>query len=228
MHGTPAKAKYFSAPVVNSPEAPHEQRERVAIGVGDGLAQLEKEEIVKHSLQFVRPSLVKPATPVGIEEPEPVSFPLVVERQRLLSTTSKHCGTCDKILVKLNPDPSNSALDVKNRIHVAAIFVVKVTVASLLPKDGKVTLILSNPMKNQVLLELSPLVKGCRFTLAKPQALTLAAAPGRAPVSTRVAGVAMVVTAEANPTEKFGAIVTIRYEGVLGKQETKYNVYLSK
>jgi hypothetical protein len=80
-----------------------------------------------------------------------------VERQRLLSSTSKHCSTCDKLLVKLDGNPNNSALDLaKNRIHVAAGFVIRVSLVSLSPKEKKGVFALANPMKNVVLAELSP------------------------------------------------------------------------
>ncbi len=234
MHGTPAKAKFFSSSLSTaSPTASADQeapqRERAAIGMGDGLLQLEQEEEAKHAKQFVRPSqLAKAAAisdPVASAEDAP---PMFVERQRLLSSTSKHCSTCDKILVKLDPNPSNSALDVKNRIHVAAIFVLRVSLASFSKKESKVTLLVANPMKNAVMAELSPLNVKCRYTLAKAHAMTLAAAPGRAPVTTRVPALPVVATTEAHPSEKFGVIVTLRYEGVLGKQETRYNVYISE
>jgi hypothetical protein len=222
LHGTPAKAKFFSAAIEGSPvgSEPVAQRERAAIGLGDGLAQLEAEEEAKHALQFVRPSLVQPATAAAAVESD-VNSHVIVERQRLLCTTSKHCGTCDKIMVKLDQNPS------KNRVHMAAFFVLRVSVAALSPKQRSVTLVVSNPMNNVVLAELSPLDSTCRFTLAKPVVLTLPAAPDRAAVKTRVPPTPIVITSEQAPTKKFGVTVTLRYDGVLGKQETRYRVLFS-
>lgn len=232
LHGTPAKAKFFSAPAApDSPAVVVEPRERAAIGAGDGLAQLEQEEEAKHAQQFLRPSQIAPPAASSAEavvQEAGGAAAVAVERQRLSSFTSKHCGTCDKLLVKLDANPSTSALDAKNRVHVAAIFVLHVFLASISAKEKKVTLLLRNPMKNAVQAELSPLAAGCRFTLAQPLVVALPASAGRAPQTARHAGLAIAVTPEPEPKEMFGVVVTLRYEGVLGKQETRYNVFFSK
>jgi hypothetical protein len=227
LTGTPAKKKFFSLEsAVESPvaaAAPSSVAAPLGSSPLDALARLDAEEEAKHKAQFVRPSQVPV---VAASEKVDSESEQMVERQRLLTSTSKHCGTCDKLLVRLDVNPSNAMDANKNRIHVAAVFVLRVGMMSMSAKQMKVCLFVANPMKNVVLAELSPLAVGCRYTLAAPQAITAAAAPGRLPVKQLVNAALAKAEAETSSV-RFGVVVTLRYEGVLGKQETKYTVKIN-
>ena len=248
LANTPAKDKYFSfAPVEDSPGrvgVPPPVAGLVSPVVpspiangGAGLARLEEKEEAKNKLQFGGPSS-KSAVRKGLFdtlETEVVEQQQLVERQRLISITSKHCGTCDKLLIKLDVNPSNSLDATKNRTHVAAIFILSAELVMLSPKQMRVTFVVGNPMVNEVLAEFLPCAKGCRYTIGAPQKVTLEAAPAhvpakknaRVPLKKNVTAVLAKNAPEEGEVVRFGVVVSIQYEGVLGKQATQYKVMMN-
>lgn len=233
LQGTPAKKKYFSLDSALV-EEPGRRKERhnvpgPASSSGtqllDGLARLEVEEETKNKAQFGHRSLL--AHPVATADEADGASAQVVERQKLLTSTLKRCGACDSALVKLDVNPSN-LLDPKknNRIHSAAMFVARVGMISMSAKAMKVTLVLSHPIKSAVQVELCPVREGARYTVATQHALTLPNAPAGLPVR-HLVNLALGKTEEATSSIRFGVHVTLRYENMYGKQETRYEVKIN-
>lgn len=234
LHGTPAKGKYFAAfgsPVAGSDsltgaqdnaDATSERRlDQTANVMSAGIILLEQREQSKNAELF-RPgsAFLLDEARASVADASKEAPPVQIERQVLQTGTSKHCKACDKLLCKCDVNPHN-ALDPKNRIHVAAIFIVRVGLISMSPKLGTVELFLDNPMKNTVAVKVSPHSES-RYTVAKEDSVVLAAISGRTPFRQR-----LVLPIVSNPGQggqdaRFAVNLGIEYDGILGAQNVKY------
>lgn len=179
---TPAKDKYFSRnkpldlsgplPVMTSLEEDAPASPAVET---DAVARLEAKQAAKNKAMFPQPSAmeVRNSAKKGSFAGKSAET-LAPLRQQLMSATSKHCRSCDKLLVKSEVNP-NTPLDKKfKRLHVGWSFVVLLELTELKRADKTASLKLCNPMKHVVAVELHPLSgKRAQMTLLTKISLSL-------------------------------------------------------
>ena len=221
-----------SGRVLDGSAAPASAMDETGDVMTASVVHLEQAQIAKNREQFCGASqrIKEESNPndesEAINDEQERGEGVIIERQILLTGTSKHCAACDKLLVKCDVNPHN-ALDAKNRIHVAAGFVVAARLVSMSGARGLASIRLSHPMKNSVTVRLGPSDDSpARWTLAEEREVILPAADARLPV-VQMLDVAIKATGLESPYQ-FAIKVAIQYQGILGPQSVQYVVSYSR